>query len=110
MADTVSTWDDLPDLNSYSVKHALSKTLVVMLVYGYSVTGKRQYAYVAVKGDKVAELREAVFSGNFDVSKYGHIIRWGAGDPPEAVMREMEEKYGFNHAKGVLVPRDESEL
>ena len=98
--------EDIPDPNSHSGKLALKNLVCLFLVYGYSELGIKQYSYVIVPGEKVAAFKKAYDSGKFEPGNFGKVISWGLGDPPPETMQEMEQKYGIDYSKHVLLPRD----
>ncbi len=73
------------------------KTVCVLLVRGESPDGKKIYAYLAVRADKLEEFMEAQKSGTFYPEDYGIVIESGAGDPSEEIKEKMTKEYGFNH-------------
>lgn len=73
------------------------KTVCVLLVRGESPDGKKLYAYLAVRADKLEEFMEAQKQGTFYPEDYGIIIESGEGEPTDEVKKKMTEEYGFNH-------------
>lgn len=92
--------------DGYSAGITAKRTLAVFLTYGYNIHGKKQYIYYAVEGTKLDEMKKVMHSPKFDIAKIGTVLKWGYGDPPQEVMQEMEDKYGFRHQSSLLLPRD----
>lgn len=82
---------------SFTQKEAMSNALMLILLYGYTLDGRRQYAYAAIKGDKLEPLRNALESESFRLSDYGFIIHSGLGEPSPEVKEWVQQHYGFNH-------------
>ncbi len=73
------------------------KTVCVLLVRGESPDGKKIYAYVAVRADKLEGFIAAQKQGTFYPEDFGIIVESGEGEPSEDVKKKMTEEYGFNH-------------
>lgn len=73
------------------------KTVCVLLVRGESPDGKKIFAYIAVRADKLEEFMEAQKNGTFYPEDYGIVIESGEGEPSEEIRKKMTEEYGFNH-------------
>jgi len=73
------------------------KTVCVLLVRGESPDGKKIYAYLAIRADKLEAFMEAQKQGTFYPEDYGIVIEAGEGEPPDAVKQKMTKEYGFNH-------------
>src|ERR1700733_1455702 len=73
------------------------KTVCVLLVRGESPDGKKIYAYLAIRADKLEAFMEAQKQGTFYPEDYGIVIEAGEGEPSDAVKKKMTEEYGFNH-------------
>lgn len=73
------------------------KTVCILLVRGEGNDGKKIYAYVAVRADKLEPFMEAQKQGTFYPEDFGIIIESGEGEPSAAVKKKMTEEYGFNH-------------
>lgn len=73
------------------------KTVCVLLVRGESPDGKKIFAYVAIRADKLESFMEAQKQGTFYPEDYGIIIEAGEGEPTEEVKQKMTKEYGFNH-------------
>lgn len=73
------------------------KTVCILLVRGESPDGKKIYAYLAVRADKLEAFMEAQKSGTFYPEDYGIIIEAGEGEPTDEVKQKMTTEYGFNH-------------
>lgn len=84
-------------------KLALKEGIIIILLRGYNPEMQLQYAYVAVRGDKVAALRKAMLQPTFMLDDYGIILESGMGEPTVAVMERMERDYTFNHAGMVTI-------
>lgn len=73
------------------------KTVCILLVRGETPDGKKIYAYVAVRADKLEPFMEAQKKGTFYPEDYGIVIEAGEGEPSAEVKKKMTEEYGFNH-------------
>lgn len=73
------------------------KTVCVLLVRGENPDGKKIFAYMAVRADKLESFIEAQKSGTFYPEDYGIVIESGAGDPSDEIKEKMTKEYGFNH-------------
>ena len=73
------------------------KTVCVLLVRGESPDGKKIFAYVAIRADKLESFMEAQKQGTFYPEDYGIVIEAGEGDPSDEVKQKMTKEYGFNH-------------
>jgi len=73
------------------------KTVCVLLVRGESPDGKKIFAYLAIRADKLESFMEAQKQGTFFPEDYGIIIESGEGEPSDEVKLKMTQEYGFNH-------------
>lgn len=73
------------------------KTVCVLLVRGENPDGKKIYAYVAVRADKLESFMEAQKQGTFYPEDYGIVVESGEGEPSDEVKSRMTTEYGFNH-------------
>src|SRR3984957_5445157 len=73
------------------------KTVCVLLVRGESPEGKKIYAYLAIRADKLEAFMEAQKQGTFYPEDYGIVIEAGEGEPTEEIKQKMTKEYGFNH-------------
>src|SRR6201986_5171509 len=73
------------------------KTVCVLLVRGESPEGKKIYAYLAIRADKLEAFMEAQKQGTFYPEDYGIVIEAGEGEPSDEVKQKMTKEYGFNH-------------
>jgi hypothetical protein len=73
------------------------KTVCILLVRGESPDGKKIYAYVAIRADKLESFMEAQKQGTFYPEDYGIIIESGEGEPSDEIKHKMTQEYGFNH-------------
>jgi len=73
------------------------KTVCVLLVRGESPDGKKIFAYVAIRADKLESFMEAQKQGTFYPEDYGIVIEAGEGEPSEEIKQKMTTEYGFNH-------------
>jgi hypothetical protein len=73
------------------------KTVCVLLVRGESPDGKKIFAYVAIRADKLEAFMEAQKKGTFYPEDYGIVVESGEGEPNETVKQKMTKEYGFNH-------------
>jgi hypothetical protein len=64
------------------------KTVCILLVRGESPDGKKIFAYLGIRADKL---------GTFFPEDYGVVIETGEGEPSEEVKQKMTQEYGFNH-------------
>lgn len=80
------------------------KTVCVLLVRGEDPTGRKIYAYVAVRADKLEEFMEAQRKGLFYPEEHGLILVAGEGEPTDEVKEKMTKEYGFNHNAMLDIP------
>ncbi len=80
------------------------KTVCVLLIRGDNAEGKRIYAYVAVRADRLEEFMEAQRKGLFHPEDFGIVVESGEGEPSEEVRKKMTEEYGFNHDAMIDIP------
>lgn len=73
------------------------KTVCILLVRGESPDGKKIYAYLAIRADKLESFMEAQKQGTFYPEDYGIVIEAGEGEPSDEVKQKMKKEYGFNH-------------
>lgn len=73
------------------------KTVCILLVRGETPEGKKIFAYVAVRADKLEPFMEAQKKGTFYPEDFGIVIESGEGEPSAEVKKKMTEEYGFNH-------------
>lgn len=73
------------------------KTVCVLLVRGESPEGKKIYAYLAIRADKLEAFMEAQKQGTFFPEDYGIVLEAGEGEPSDEVKHKMTTEYGFNH-------------
>lgn len=73
------------------------KTVCVLLVRGESPDGKKIYAYLAIRADKLEAFMEAQKQGTFYPEDYGIVLEAGEGEPSDEVKHKMTQEYGFNH-------------
>lgn len=73
------------------------KTVCVLLVRGESPEGKKIYAYLAIRADKLESFMEAQKKGTFYPEDYGIVLDAGEGEPSDEVKLTMTKEYGFNH-------------
>lgn len=73
------------------------KTVCVLLVRGESPDGKKIYAYIAIRADKLETFMEAQKQGTFYPEDYGIVLESGEGEPSDEVKLKMTTEYGFNH-------------
>ncbi len=68
---------------------------VIMLVTGEDADGNPQWAYAKILAQNFLPFKIAEEEGNYNLSDFGEILKFGAGkEPPEDVRREMQEKHG----------------
>lgn len=80
------------------------KTVCVLLVRGENNEGKKIYAYVAIRADRLQEFMDAQKKGAFYPEEYGIIVEAGEGEPSQEVKEKMTKEYGFNHDEMVDIP------
>jgi len=80
------------------------KTVCVLMVSGKSQDGKKIYAYVAVRADKLEDFMEAQRKGLFYPEEYGLVLASGEGEPDEETKTRMTREYGFNHNAMMSIP------
>lgn len=73
------------------------KTVCVLLVRGESPDGKKIYAYLAIRADKLESFMEAQKQGTFYPEDYGIVLEAGENEPSDEVKLKMTQEYGFNH-------------
>ncbi len=73
------------------------KTVCVLLVRGESPDGKKIFAYLAIRADKLESFMEAQKQGTFFPEDYGIVLEAGEGEPSDEVKLKMTQEYGFNH-------------
>lgn len=73
------------------------KTVCVLLVRGESPDGKKIFAYIAIRADKLESFMEAQKQGTFYPEDYGIILETGEGEPSDDIKMRMTTEYGFNH-------------
>ena len=73
------------------------KTVCVLLVRGESPDGKKIYAYIAIRADKLESFMEAQKQGTFYPEDYGIVLETGEGEPSDDIRAKMTQEYGFNH-------------
>lgn len=73
------------------------KTVCVLLVRGESPDGKKIFAYLAIRADKLESFMEAQKQGTFFPEDYGIVLESGEGEPSDDVKHKMTQEYGFNH-------------
>jgi hypothetical protein len=73
------------------------KTVCVLLVRGESPDGKKIFAYLAIRADKLESFMEAQKQGTFFPEDYGIVLEAGEGEPSDEVKHKMTTEYGFNH-------------
>lgn len=83
------------------------KTVCVLLIRGESTEGKRMYAYIGVRADRLEAFVEAQKSNVFYPEDFGIIIESGEGEPPPEVREKMSKEYGFNHEAMIDLPTPE---
>ena len=77
----------------------LADTLgIISLVSGQTVSGEDFWAYISVPPSKYEDFLKAQEAGDYTLTDWGDIMRYGAGQSPSAEIKaEMEELYGINH-------------
>ncbi len=73
------------------------KTVCVLLVRGESPEGKKIFAYIAIRADKLESFMEAQKQGTFYPEDYGIVLESGEGEPSDETRTKMTTEYGFNH-------------
>lgn len=73
------------------------KTVCILLIRGESPDGKKIYAYLAIRADKLQAFMDAQQTGTFYPEEYGMVLESGEGEPSEEVKQKMTKEYGFNH-------------
>ena len=73
------------------------KTVCVLLVRGESPDGKKIYAYLAIRADRLEAFMDAQKQGTFFPEDFGIVLEAGEGEPSEEVKAHMTKEYGFNH-------------
>lgn len=80
-----------------SEKIVAEKTVCILLVRGESPDGRKIYAYLAIRADKLEAFMEAQKQGTFYPEDFGIVIESGEGEPSGTVKQKMTKEYGFNH-------------
>jgi len=77
----------------------LADTLgIITLVSGETASGARFWAYLSVPPSKYDEFLAVQERGDYNLTDWGDILRYGEGESPSPdIMAEMEEDYGINH-------------
>lgn len=65
--------------------------------------GVKEYAYVAVRQDNMADFREAVKRGGFDLEDFGLVLEHGKGEASETTREKMRMLYKCDHKATVSV-------
>lgn len=73
------------------------KTVCVLLVRGESPDGKKIFAYLAIRADKLEAFMEAQKTGTFYPEDFGIVLEAGEGEPSDEIKSKMTQEYGFNH-------------
>src|ERR1700733_7534700 len=73
------------------------KTVCILLVRGESPDGKKIYAYLGIRADKLEAFMEAQKQGTFYPEDFGIVIEAGEGEPTDEIKQKMTKEYGFNH-------------
>jgi len=82
------------------------KQLYLLLIKGNNEKGEREYYYIAVRGDDMLRLHQALRSAKdfgFEPLDYGMILEGGKGEPSVETKSRMEKEYGYNHQKSVPI-------
>ncbi|MDE3016061.1 MAG: hypothetical protein KGI29_03965, partial [Pseudomonadota bacterium] len=64
------------------------KTVCILLVRGESPEGKKIFAYLGIRADRLEAFMEAQKKGTFYPEDYGIIIEAGEGEPSDAVKQK----------------------
>lgn len=87
-----------------AMAEALAESVFVILILGWRDRDTRQFAYISVKGNDLARLREDFSKQGFDAKNYGEVLHWGIGTPDEQTRQMMEARYNCNHAEIITIP------
>jgi len=82
------------------------KKFYLLLIKGISENGGKEYYYIAVRGEDMLRLHQALRSAKdfgFEPSDYGLILEGGKGEPSQETKSRMEKEYGYNHQKSVPI-------
>lgn len=81
-------------------READKKIGIVELCTGQTSLGQNFFAYISILPSKYEQYKQAQSFGQvMDLTEYGEILEAGMGiNPPEKIMREMEEKYNLDHS------------
>lgn len=77
----------------------------VVLLTSVGEEGLPVYAFLKLRGDRIATLREAMAQEFFSPSQFGDILASGPGPVPHAVMQRMAREYGYNAEAAVPLPK-----
>lgn len=77
----------------------LADTLgIITLVSGETASGEAFWVYVSVPPSKYDEFLRVQERGDYNLTDWGEILRYGDGQSPSPdIMAEMEEDYGIDH-------------
>jgi len=96
-----------PDRFSFSEKEQIARTMVLVLIKAQDERGVARWAYAAVPANNMEKLMKAQCSGKpYFLQDYGKILDAGEGEPTAEAKRRMEEKYGFDHEKTVMLSEE----
>lgn len=66
----------------------------IMLITGEDVDSNPQWVYARIPAENYLAFKEAEAKGNYDVTQYGEVLRFGTGvTPPDSIKKEMAELY-----------------
>ena len=88
---------------SHSERILLDKTLMIVQIRLLDTADQPYYAYLALRPQELEKLANASRNGNFNPNEYGTLILAGTGEPPPEAMKFMEEEYGYDHEKGIVL-------
>jgi hypothetical protein len=77
------------------------KTYCVNYIVYLNDESVREFVYIAVRKDRMAEFQQAVEHGNFDTEDYGVVLEHGTGEPSDHVKSTMKMLYKCNHDSGI---------
>lgn len=84
---------------SYAQALYTSRPDQIFLVRGRDSTGERAWYYVMVDRTKRDSFKSRSGVPFMNIGDYGNVIHSGYGDnPPEDIIAEMKEEYGFSEA------------
>ncbi|MEZ5691319.1 MAG: hypothetical protein R3D71_06615 [Rickettsiales bacterium] len=87
----------MKQINHHTLSLLDKKANIVVLSRGYTEDNLPYYAYILMSPSKYIEYRKINENGNFELTKYGNIIKFGRSiEPPQMVAEQIKREYGDN--------------